>query len=51
MAEALAVAGGVAGEHDQALLRMRLIVDRPEPEPELGPDPHAHLRAELEVVA
>jgi hypothetical protein len=27
-----------------AMLRMRLVVETPEPELELGPDPYAHLR-------
>jgi hypothetical protein len=30
-----------------SLMRLRLIVDRPEPEPVLGEDPYAHLRSEL----
>jgi hypothetical protein len=44
---ALAVLSRIEGElglTPDALLRMRLIVDRPEPEPEQGPDPYQHLR-------
>jgi hypothetical protein len=42
---------GELGLTPAALLRMRLVVEQPEPAPEPVQDPYAHLRAEYEAAA